>query len=142
MRRAERRGRGRRQLGRPGRAQLRERDCTRHDARARRPARRRRCPAYLIRRIEQHPLIDVHLETQLTELHPNGDKIAAVTFADASGKAETRAVDAVFLCIGGSPHTDWCSREHVVTDSAGYILTGQDLLAERRASPDTLAARS
>ena len=84
--------------------------------------------AYLVRRIEQHPLIDVHLETQLTELHPNGDKIAAVTFADASGKVDTRAVDAVFLCIGGSPHTDWCSREHVVTDSAGYILTGQDLL--------------
>ena len=84
--------------------------------------------AYLVRRIQQHPLIDVHLETQLTELHPNGDKIAAVTFADASGKVDTRAVDAVFLCIGGSPHTDWCSREHVVTDSAGYILTGQDLL--------------
>ena len=92
--------------------------------------------AYLIRRIEQHPLIDVHLETQLTELHPNGEKIAAVTFADASGKADTRAVDAVFLCIGGSPHTDWCSREHVVTDSAGYILTGQDLL-ENDSLPDS-----
>jgi thioredoxin reductase (NADPH) len=92
--------------------------------------------AYLIRRIEQHPLIDVHLETQLTELHPNGDKIAAVTYADGSGKADTRAVDAVFLCIGGSPHTDWCSREHVVTDSAGYILTGQDLL-ENDSLPDS-----
>src|SRR5207244_6258836 len=85
--------------------------------------------AYLIERIKQHPLIDVHLETQLTELHPNGDSIAAVTFADSAGKAEMRAVDGVFLCIGGSPHTDWCSREHVLTDSAGYILTGQDLLA-------------
>jgi thioredoxin reductase (NADPH) len=92
--------------------------------------------AYLIRRIEQHPLIDVHLETQLTELHPNGDKIAAVAFADASGKVETRAVDAVFLCIGGSPHTDWCSREHVATDSAGYILTGQDLV-ENDSLPDS-----
>jgi thioredoxin reductase (NADPH) len=85
--------------------------------------------AYLIERIKQHPLIDVHLETQLTELHPNGDKVVAVTFADAAGKAERRAVDGVFLCIGGRPHTDWCSREHVLTDSAGYILTGQDLLA-------------
>ena len=92
--------------------------------------------AYLIRRIEQHPLIDVHLETQLTELHPNGDKIAAVAFADASGKVDTRAVDAVFLCIGGSPHTEWCSREHVVTDSAGYVLTGQDLL-ENESLPDS-----
>jgi carbon-monoxide dehydrogenase large subunit len=32
---------------------------------------------YLIERINQHPLIDVHLETQLTGLHPNGDRIAA-----------------------------------------------------------------
>jgi thioredoxin reductase (NADPH) len=85
--------------------------------------------AYLIERIRQHPLIDVHLETQLTELHPNADKVVAVTFADAAGKAERRAVDGVFLCIGGRPHTDWCSREHVLTDSAGNILTGQDLLA-------------
>jgi thioredoxin reductase (NADPH) len=85
--------------------------------------------AYLIERIEQHPLIDVHLETQLTELHASGDKIAAVTFADAVGQVETRAVDGVFLCIGGLPYIDWCSREHVLTDSAGYILTGQDFLA-------------
>jgi thioredoxin reductase (NADPH) len=85
---------------------------------------------YLIERIERHPLIDVHLETQLTELHRDGDKLVAVTFADAAGTAETRAMDAVFLCIGGTPHTDWCSREHVLTDSAGFILTGQDLLAD------------
>jgi thioredoxin reductase (NADPH) len=86
--------------------------------------------AYLIDRIKQHPLIDVHLETQLTELHGNGDSIAAVTFADSAGKTETRAVDGVFLCIGGLPHTEWCSREHVLIDKAGYILTGRDLLAK------------
>jgi thioredoxin reductase (NADPH) len=85
--------------------------------------------AYLVERIKQHPLIDVHLGTQLTEVHSNGDHVAAVTFADAAGKADMRAVDAVFLCIGGRPHSDWCSRELVLTDSAGYILTGQDLLA-------------
>jgi thioredoxin reductase (NADPH) len=86
--------------------------------------------AYLIERIRQHSLIDVHLETQLTELHANGDSIAAVTFADAAGTAQRHAVDGVFLCIGGHPHTEWCSREHVLTDSAGYILTGQDLLTD------------
>src|SRR5213075_965949 len=57
--------------------------------------------AYLIERIKQHPLIDVQLETQLTQLHASGDSIAGVTFADASGRAETRPVDGVFLCIGG-----------------------------------------
>jgi thioredoxin reductase (NADPH) len=90
--------------------------------------------AYLIQRIDVHPLIDVQLESQLTELHANGDGIEAVTFADAAGEVETRAVDGVFLCIGGRPHTEWCSREHVLTDKAGFILTGQDLLAN--APPD------
>jgi thioredoxin reductase (NADPH) len=84
---------------------------------------------YLIERIETHPLIDVQLESQLTELHEDGDRLAAATFTDAGGTAETRAVDGVFLCIGGRPHTDWCSREHVLTDAAGYILTGADVLA-------------
>ena len=59
----------------------------------------------------------------------------AVTFTDAAGKSETRTVDGVFLCIGGSPHTEWCSREHVLTDDRGYILTGQDLLTDGKA-PD------
>src|SRR5438105_4269352 len=88
--------------------------------------------AYLIERIRQHPLIDLHLETQLSELHASSDSIAAVTFTDAAGTVETRGVDGVFLCIGGRPHTEWCSREHVLTDSAGYILTGQDLLTDGR----------
>jgi thioredoxin reductase (NADPH) len=87
--------------------------------------------AYLIERIRQHPLIDVHLETQLTKLHAGNDgSISAVMFANADGKSETRAADGVFLCIGGTPHTEWCSREHVLTDSAGFILTGQDLLVD------------
>jgi thioredoxin reductase (NADPH) len=84
---------------------------------------------YLIERIEQHPLIDVHLETQLTELDTNGDgELTAVTFADSGGATETRRTDGVFVCIGGTPHTEWCPREHVITDARGFILTGQDLL--------------
>jgi thioredoxin reductase (NADPH) len=84
--------------------------------------------AYLIERIEQHQLIDVRLETQLTELHSSDGTLTGVTFADARGNARSDAVDAVFLCIGGRPHTEWCPGEHVLTDAAGYILTGQDLL--------------
>jgi thioredoxin reductase (NADPH) len=83
--------------------------------------------AYLIERIDAHPLIDVHLETQLTELHASDGQLTGVTFADSSGASETRTVDGVFLCIGGNPHTEWCSREHVITDDRGYILTGPDL---------------
>ena len=83
---------------------------------------------YLVERIEAHPLIDVHLGTQATGLHEDGGRLAAVSFADDSGKEETRPAIALFICIGGTPHTDWCPREHVFTDPAGYILTGTDLL--------------
>ena len=88
-----------------------------------------RMSAYLVERIERNGLVDVRLETQLTELHATGDRLAAVTVADAAGNARTEPADAVFLCIGGRPHTDWCSAEGVATDPAGYILTGQDLVA-------------
>jgi thioredoxin reductase (NADPH) len=88
--------------------------------------------AYLIERIEQHPLIDVHLETQLTELHRTAGRLTGVTFTDSAGTSEARTIDGVFLCIGGQPHTDWCPREHVLTDDKGYILTGQDLITDGR----------
>ena len=51
---------------------------------------------------------------------------------DAAGNARTQPADAVFMCIGGRPHTAWCSAERVATDGAGYILTGQDVLAADR----------
>jgi thioredoxin reductase (NADPH) len=88
--------------------------------------------AYLIERIERHPLIDVHLESKLTELHSSDGKLTGVTFADAAGNARTDSVEALFLCIGGRPHTEWCPGENVLTDAAGYILTGQDLLVDGR----------
>ncbi len=86
--------------------------------------------AYLIERIEKHPLIDVHLETQLTELHTADGALNGVTFTDSAGTQQTRTVDGVFLCVGGTPHTEWCSREHVLTDERGYILTGRDMVAD------------
>ena len=88
--------------------------------------------AYLVERIERHPRIDVRLETELTGLHASGGSLAAVTVTDGAGKSRTEQVDAVFICIGGRPHTDWCPAEHVLTDAGGYILTGQELLADER----------
>jgi thioredoxin reductase (NADPH) len=85
--------------------------------------------ACLVERIRQHPLIDVRLETQLTGLHADGGRLGAVTVTDAGGNSRTEPADAVFICIGGRPHTEWCPGERVLTDAAGYILTGQDLLA-------------
>jgi len=44
--------------------------------------------------------------------------------------------DALFITIGAAPHTDWLAPE-VLRDQWGYVLTGQDIIAEagRRAWP-------
>ena len=84
--------------------------------------------AYLGRRVERHPGIDVRLGTRVTELHAAGDRLAAVTLTDAGGAAERRAARALFICIGGEPRTGWAAATGVRTDRAGYVLTGPDLL--------------
>jgi thioredoxin reductase (NADPH) len=78
--------------------------------------------AYLVQRIERNPLIDVRLNTELTAVHSDGERLVAVSFGDV----EWHPAAALFICIGGVPHTAWCPREGVLVDSAGYILTGSD----------------
>jgi thioredoxin reductase (NADPH) len=78
---------------------------------------------YLVTRIERHPLIDVRLNTELTAVHSDGDRLFAVSFGDL----DMHAAEALFICIGGVPQTAWCPQEGVLTDAAGYILTGVDL---------------
>lgn len=46
--------------------------------------------AYLVERIERHPLIDVRLHTQVTELENDGGRLAGVVLEDAGGASERR----------------------------------------------------
>jgi thioredoxin reductase (NADPH) len=88
--------------------------------------------AYLVARIERHPLIDVRLRTQVSGLHADGDRLAAVTLTDAGGATERRRARALFICVGGRPRTGWAAATGVRTDAAGYVLTGPDLLKAGR----------
>jgi thioredoxin reductase (NADPH) len=88
--------------------------------------------AYLVDRIERHPLIDVRLRTQLAHIHADGAGLSAVTVADAEGRTEGLPARALFLCLGGFPRTGWAAEAGVRTDQAGYILTGPDLLEAGR----------
>lgn len=91
--------------------------------------------AYLVDRIERHPLIEVRLNTQVVELHTAGDCLAAVSLEDAGGAIEQCPARALFICIGGEPRTAWAAETGVRTNDAGYVLTGPDLLeAGRRPS--------
>jgi thioredoxin reductase (NADPH) len=88
--------------------------------------------AYLVQRVESHPLIEVRLRARVTAVHAEDDHLSAVTISGPDGEAETRSAQALFLCIGGQPRTAWAASSGVRTDAAGYILTGPDLLHEGR----------
>ncbi len=87
--------------------------------------------AYLVERIERCSLIDVRLETELTGVESDGTSLSAVTVV-RDGRSERLPAHALFLCLGGVPRTGWAAGVGVLTDRAGYILTGPDLLAAGR----------
>ena len=88
--------------------------------------------AYLVDRIEAHARIDVRLRTEVTALEEDGNRLTGIEVTDSDGKTERLPVTTLFVCIGGKPHSEWCEAEGVRTDSAGYILTGLDLLEAGR----------
>jgi thioredoxin reductase (NADPH) len=88
--------------------------------------------AYLVERLERHPLIDVRLRTQVTRLEETGGRLAGVTLSDAGDASEEVSARALFLCIGGIPHTEWAAGVGVRLNNAGYVLTGADLLTDGR----------
>lgn len=92
--------------------------------------------AYLVSRIAAHPLIDVRLNTEVTALHQDGDVLGGIDVTDKNGKVESFQVSSLFICIGGKPHSEWCSEEGVETDPAGYVLTGLDLVVAGRRPVD------
>jgi thioredoxin reductase (NADPH) len=83
--------------------------------------------AYLVRRIEDTPLIDVRLRSQVRGV--DGDEsLRSVTIEDSAGTLERHGADGLLLCIGGQPQTAWTHKKGFETDQAGYLLTGPDLL--------------
>lgn len=88
--------------------------------------------AYLVERVERHPLIDVRLRTQVIALNDAGGRLAAVTLTDVAGATEQVPARALFLCLGGVPHTEWAHDIGVHVNGAGFVLTGPDLLEHGR----------
>jgi thioredoxin reductase (NADPH) len=84
--------------------------------------------AYLVRRIEQTPLIDVRLQSRIGAVEEAEGSLRSVAIEDGGGTVEHHGADQLFLCIGGQPQTGWATKKGFDTDSAGYLLTGPDLL--------------
>ncbi len=81
---------------------------------------------YLTQRITTHPVIELHLESEL-ESFEGDSHLERVTWLDrSSGERSTRAIRHVFVMAGASPRCDWL-RGCVALDQHGFILTGRDL---------------
>jgi thioredoxin reductase (NADPH) len=82
--------------------------------------------AYLVERIEAHPLISVLTRTTVTAAHGE-DSLEALTLRDRAGGAErTVPAEKLFVFIGAVPHTDWLEGT-VARDDRGYVLSGRDV---------------
>lgn len=59
-----------------------------------------------------------------------GRELESVTVADTpSGERTLLPASALFVFTGAVPHTEWLERQ-LVTDRAGFLLTGRDLEGE------------
>ena len=83
--------------------------------------------SYLIRAIESTPNIVVRLRTEVVN-GGGGDVLEYLQLADrANGIVEEVPAAALFILIGGEPHTQWLPEE-IARDPQGYLITGRDVL--------------
>lgn len=81
---------------------------------------------YLVQRIEENPLIQLHYCSVLTSLE-GGDHLEQVSWKNTdSAEERTESIRHVFVMTGASPRTQWLSG-CVSLDSKGFVLTGRDL---------------
>jgi thioredoxin reductase (NADPH) len=87
---------------------------------------------YLIRRIEESPVIALHTHTEITALEGE-DRLERVRWKNRAGEEATHAIPHVFIMTGAAPSTRWL-KDCIALDAKGFIKTGPDL------SPEDLAA--
>ncbi len=80
---------------------------------------------YLLQRLESHPGITIHTQTQVTKLH-GVDALDCVTIRDNSaGENWELRTAALFVMVGAAPNTGWLSGLAALDDK-GFVITGRD----------------
>lgn len=83
--------------------------------------------SYLVRSIESSPNIAIRCLTEVVDGGGDGT-LDFLTLADQTrDTVETVPANALFIMIGGKPHTHWLPAE-IARDEQGYLITGRDLL--------------
>ena len=85
---------------------------------------------YLVRQVKATPNVQVRIGTEIVGGGGDGWLEHLVLADRLQGGEETVDADALFLMIGGNPHTEWLPPE-VKRDDQGFVLTGTDLPDDR-----------
>ena len=84
--------------------------------------------SYLSRRLHDAANVTIRTHAELAAVDGD-DWLRTLTIRDRhTGGEWVTDAHAVFICIGGVPHTDWARHANLLTDAAGYLVTGRDLL--------------
>ena len=82
---------------------------------------------YLIDHLSAIPNVEVRVRTQVAGLEAD-DRLRAVIVGSGDSPEPVRLpADALFICIGGAPRTDGAAEIGLVTNPAGYLVTGSDV---------------
>ncbi len=96
---------------------------------------------YLIRRIEQNPVIVLRANTEIVALE-GGNHLESVSWSDRqTGAIETYDIRHIFLMTGAVPSTQWLDG-CVALDAKGFIKTGPDLSQDDLATAQWPLARA
>lgn len=81
---------------------------------------------YLVKRLEEHPNIEIIPSTDVVGLHGE-ERLSGLTYRCRETGAEDRCdCGFLFLFLGASPNTTWLPRE-MVCDERGFVKTGADI---------------
>jgi thioredoxin reductase (NADPH) len=82
---------------------------------------------YLVRRLEEHPHIDVLTDSQVVDLE--GAEVLSSVQIEGPGGRSGRPCSALFSFIGADPQSDWLSG-CAALDEHGFVLTDRSLAPE------------
>ncbi|HEV2775748.1 MAG TPA: FAD-dependent oxidoreductase [Solirubrobacteraceae bacterium] len=81
---------------------------------------------YLVEQLAALPNVEVRTGSSAVAAHGEDGRLRRLRIADSEGEEYETEVDACFVFIGASPHTDWLAGV-VARDAHGFILAGPDV---------------
>ncbi|MEA2190042.1 MAG: thioredoxin reductase, partial [Solirubrobacteraceae bacterium] len=84
---------------------------------------------YLVDQLAALPNVVVRTSTTAVSADGEGDRLRTLRVRGADGAESAIDVDACFVFIGASPHTDWLAGV-VARDERGFILAGPDVRSD------------